>query len=100
LLADRADLERRPLTVELSVASEGGATLWSQTIEPSQPLDVPRRFEIELPDPPGGGRYLLIRSSHCFVPLNLGLTYDPRRLGVRVTELRFRTKADTDISSH
>ena len=36
-------------------------------------------------------RILELRPSHCYVPLNLGITYDPRRLGVRVKELRFRT---------
>jgi hypothetical protein len=97
LLAERPDLKRRPLAIDLSVAAENGATVWSHSLEVNRPSSEPRRFTIELPEPPSRGRFLLVKSSHCFVPLNLGLTYDPRRLGVRVPELRFRTRAGTDV---
>jgi hypothetical protein len=96
LSADRQDLERRPLTVELSVL-EGEAALWSESLELSQPMKEPRQFTIELPGPPSDGRLLVIKASHCLVPLNLGLTYEPRRLGVRVQELHFFTKDGSEV---
>lgn len=97
LSADRPDLQRRPLTVELSVSKEGGATLWSQTLDLSEPLEGTRQFAIELPESSNDARFLVIKASHCLVPLNLGLTYDPRRLGVRVRELHFFTNAGEEI---
>ena len=71
--------------------------LWSKTLKVSQPHSKPQRFTIELPEPPDGGRILQMKTSHCFVPLNLGLTYDPRRLGVRVMELRFLAQGGNEV---
>ena len=50
-----------------------------------------------MPESPDGKRFLELKPSHCYVPLNLGVTYDPRRLGVRVKELRFLTAAGVEI---
>ena len=50
-----------------------------------------------MPDSPDGKRVVELKPSHCFVPLNLGITYDPRRLGVRVKDLRFLTAAGDEV---
>ena len=55
-----------------------------------------RSFQLPMPESPDGQRFLELRPSHCYVPLNLGITYDPRRLGVRVKELRFRTASGAE----
>jgi O-antigen ligase len=93
VLADRPDLERRSLDLELSVLSEGGASLAAVRHTFKQRETDPRSFQLSMPESAGGKRLLELKPSHCYVPLNLGITYDPRRLGVRVTELRFRTAA-------
>ena len=49
-----------------------------------------------MPESADGKRFLELKPSHCYVPLNLGVTYDPRRLGVRVNELHFRTAAGVE----
>jgi len=94
LLADRPDLIRRPLDLDTSVVSGGGDLLRTQRDHIASGA-VTQRVELVLPPTVDGKRFLELRPSHCFVPLNLGLTYDPRRLGVRMGEIRFRTPADT-----
>jgi hypothetical protein len=95
--ADRPDLVRRDLTLEVSVASDDGTLLESQKHEFAQPGETPRAVELTAPQSVGGSRYLQLKPSNCLVPLNLGITYDPRRLGVRVKELRFLTVAGDEV---
>jgi hypothetical protein len=77
----------------VSVLADGGSTLASarQTFGARDADSRPTRLELALPESPDGKRILEVKPSNCYVPLNLGKTYDPRRLGVRVKELRFRT---------
>jgi hypothetical protein len=98
LTADRPDLTRRPLAIELSLLAQDGATLWHKTLDMSRPDAERQRIAIDLPGPPSKGRVLQVKTSHCFVPLNLGLRYDPRRLGVRVQDLRFSAEGGAAVN--
>lgn len=93
ILADRPDLTRRPLDLDVSVLSGGETSLATQRYTFTQRDADARSIQLPMPESPDGKRFLELKPSHCFVPLNLGITYDPRRLGVRVKELRFRTAA-------
>lgn len=93
VIADRPDLRRRPLDLDLSVVSGGGASLLTQRYTFMQRSAEERSIELLMPESPDSKRFLELKPSHCFVPLNLGLTYDPRRLGVRVKEVHFLTEA-------
>jgi O-antigen ligase len=96
VLAERPDLDRRPLDLDLSILSGGGASLATERSTFTRRDPDPRSFQLPMPESPDGKRFLELKPSHCYVPLNLGVTYDPRRLGVRVTELRFRTAAGVE----
>lgn len=96
VVADRPDLARRPLDLEISVLSESGSLLWTQNYAFTKRDSEPRELQLRIPETLNGKRFLELRPSHCFVPLNLGITYDPRHLGVRVRELRFRTAAGVE----
>jgi O-antigen ligase len=96
VLADRPDLDRRTLELDLSVLSGGGLSLASERFNFAQREFDPRHIQLAIPASPDGKRFLELRPSHCYVPLNLGITYDPRRLGVRVKELRFLTATDVE----
>ena len=89
--ADRPDVERRPLAAHVSVTADSKTDLDSHELLFSQLKAAPETVILELPDV-GGKRFLDVQLSHCYVPLNLGLTYDPRRLGVHVQDLRFLTR--------
>lgn len=93
MIADRPDLGRRPLDLDLSVVSGDGSPLATQRYTFMQRGAETRGIELHIPESPDGKRFLELKPSHCFVPLNLGLTYDPRRLGVRVMQLHYLTKA-------
>jgi O-antigen ligase len=97
VLADRPDLDRRPLDLDLSVLSGSGSSLGSQTYKFTRREARPRSFQVPTPESSDGKRFLELKPSHCYVPLNLGITYDPRRLGVRVNQLRFLTTSGVEI---
>ena len=97
VLADRPDLDRRPLELDLSVLSGSGSSLHRQSYKFTRREASPRSFQLPIPESSDGKRFLELKPSHCYVPLNLGITYDPRRLGVRVNELRFLTIAGVEI---
>lgn len=97
LSADRPDLLRRPLDLDASILSSGGALLATQRFRFERPDEAVRKIELVLPEGGDGERYLELKPSHCYVPLNLGITYDPRRLGVQVKELRFRTATGGEV---
>ena len=98
ILADRPDLARRPLDLDLSVLSGGEKSLATQRYTFTQRDADARSIQLPMSQSPDGKRFLELKAAHCYVPLNLGITYDPRRLGVRVMELRFRTNAG-DVAS-
>ena len=95
--ADRPDLDRRPLDVDLLIRSESGSLLATRRHTFTQRNSDQRSFQLPIPESTDGKRFLEVKPSRCYVPLNLGITYDPRRLGVRVKELRFRTAAGDEI---
>jgi O-antigen ligase len=97
VLADRPDLDRRPLDLDLSVLSGGGTPLETERHTLKQRDSNAKVFQLPVPESPDGKRFVELKPSHCYVPLNMGKTYDPRRLGVRVKELRFRTTAGDEI---
>ena len=90
VLADRADLDRRSLNLAVSIVSGEGEPLATvRHTFASRQVDV-QKLELATPQALGGKRFLELKPSNCYVPLNFGVTYDPRRLGIRVNELRFR----------
>jgi hypothetical protein len=91
VLADRPDLPRRPLDLDVSFLSGSGKSLAIERHTFVQRASEPKRIELQVPESPDGKRFLELKPSHCFVPLNLGITYDPRRLGVHLTETRLFT---------
>lgn len=91
LSAAQPNASSRPLVVEIAVIDSSATAVWSRTLEVPRHSDVPFRFAIELPRWSQSANYLSVRASHCYVPLNLGVTYDSRTLGVHIDELRFET---------
>ena len=91
--AEHPDMSRRPLRVDVSVADANGNVAWARTVNSHERPTAPIRFEIDVPEQNSVQQYLTIKTSHCFVPLNAGLGYDPRRLGVRVTKLLYFSKS-------
>ncbi len=87
--ADRPDLERRPLEVGVTIMKDAHEVLASETISPQDRMRV-QRMSIDLSGKVEVNRHLSVRSSHCYVPLNLGVTYDSRLLGVRIEDLQFK----------
>jgi O-antigen ligase len=88
--ADRPDLERRPMSFELSAARAGGSELSSMSVDVAQRLAETQVIILKLPDV-GSTRILQVRTSNCYVPQNLGVTTDSRRLGLILQEARFLT---------
>lgn len=95
--ASRPDLLRRPLALDASIIGSRGALLATQRFRFGRTDETVRAIELVLPQGGDGERYLELKPSHCYVPLNLGITYDPRRLGVHVKELRFRSAAGDEV---
>jgi O-antigen ligase len=94
--ADSPDLDRRPLDLQVSIIDRLGLLLATSRHHFAQRDSGTRRIELGLPESPNDERILELRPSHCYVPLNLGVTYDIRRLGVRVEEMRFRAASAID----
>lgn len=86
--ADRPDLERRPLEVAITIMRDAHEVLASETFSPKDRVGV-QRMSLDLSGKVEVNRYISVRSSHCYVPLNLGVTYDSRLLGVRIEDLQF-----------
>ena len=96
VLADRPDLDRRPVRLDLSIMTGGGSSLATLRHTFVRRETVADRFELTIPQSADGKRFLELKPSSCYVPLNLGVTYDPRRLGLRVNEIRFSTAAGVE----
>jgi hypothetical protein len=99
LVADRPDLDRRSLEVGFSVLSGSGSPVEIGRHSFIGRDSNPRWLQFPLPNPTSrdATRYLQLKPSHCYVPLNFGVSYDPRRLGVRVKALRYRTAEGVEI---
>jgi hypothetical protein len=97
IVADRPDLARRPLDLDVSVLSGDGSSLATRRYTFFEPDQQARLVQLRIPESPDDKRFVELRPSHCYVPLNLGITYDPRRLGVRVKELHFTSAAGDEI---
>ena len=87
--ADRPDLERRPLEVGITIMKDAHEVLASETFSPQDRMGV-QRMSLDLSGKGEVNRHISVRSSHCYVPLNLGVTYDSRLLGVRIEDLQFK----------
>ena len=97
LAAERPDLTRRPLSIELSVLAGSVQSSNLGRIMFTERERGPTLLQIALPDSLTGKPLIEVMPRHCFVPLNLGITYDPRRLGVQVKNLRFLTAAGDEV---
>ena len=84
---------RRSLDVELALLDEKDALLHQAELRFERGDAEPRRVDLPLGAAVDRKRFLEVRPSHCFVPLNLGYAldskHDTRRLGARITNLRF-----------
>lgn len=97
VLADRPDLVRRSLDLDVSIVSSDVAPLATlRHTFASRQVDI-QKLELTMPQALGGKRFLELKPSHCYVPLNLGVTYDPRRLGIQVNEVRFRAADGAEV---
>jgi O-antigen ligase len=97
VIAENPGLERRRLDLDLSVLSGGGVLLATEQYSFTERNRDPRSFQLPIPESPDGKRFLEVKPFPCYIPLNFGITYDPRRLGVRVNALRFRTADGGDV---
>jgi hypothetical protein len=95
--AERPDLDRRPLDLDVTILGAGGRRLAGERLKIGQGESQPRQIERQIPDAPEEKLFLEIKPSNCYVPLNLGITYDPRRLGAQVKDLRFLTEAGIEV---
>jgi hypothetical protein len=78
------------MSFEFSAARSGGSVLSTMTVDVAQRLAETQVIILELPDV-GSTRILQVRTSNCYVPQNLGVTTDSRRLGLILQEARFLT---------
>jgi hypothetical protein len=89
------EIARRSLDVDLALVDGGGRLVQHEAARFDRGDLGPRTLSLKLDASPDGKRFLEIRPSHCFVPLNLGLAlnqkHDTRRLGFLVRELSFMT---------
>jgi O-antigen ligase len=85
----RRDLTKRPVEIMASVNASDGTAIEQTVLRADRPdlHLVPVAFD--LPDGPDSQRTVQVRTSSCYVPLNLGDMYDPRPLGLRVPSVRF-----------
>jgi O-antigen ligase len=86
VLADRPDLSRSALNLDVVVVEGRKTVLHSENYRFATGQPTSRSIDVPVPTSLVDWRYLELRTSRCYVPLNLGITYDPRPLGVRVTE--------------
>ena len=89
------DIARRSLDVELALVDGQGRLVQNEAARFERGDLGPRTLNLKLDPSPDAKRFLEVRPSHCFVPLNLGLAlnqkHDTRRLGLVVRELSFMT---------
>lgn len=88
-------VSRRPLSVALAVVDAVGGQRSAEKLIFAQGDVQARTVDLQLGSA-GGARYIKMRVSHCFVPLDLGYAmngrHETRRLGVRVPQLAFLSK--------
>jgi O-antigen ligase len=85
---ERPDVGWRSVSILASILTDG-EVLERVQVQAADANEPP--YTIRLPLSPAGAstRELLIESSNCYVPLNFGVTYDPRRLGFKLRAVRF-----------
>ena len=92
IASDRPDLMYRSATLEVSVIGKSGPMVEAGRYSLSRGVEG-RLIRFALPEGPEAERFLELKTSNCYVPLNLGVTYDPRHLGVQLRASHFRTAA-------
>jgi hypothetical protein len=96
---ERPDVAWREVWVEAAVELADGTLAEHVRFRPMDPAEPPAEVVFNLLPVSASKRTLLIASSNCYVPLNLGVTYDPRRLGVKVAALRFFDANGSPVSA-
>lgn len=87
LQADHFQLARRGLEVEVAIIEGRGRKLSAGQYKFSNEDEMTRSVSLEVPSSLIDWRYLEVKPSRCYVPLNLGIGYDPRLLGIRVVKI-------------
>jgi hypothetical protein len=75
--------------VEIELADEAGVAIARRVIAFTEGRADPVAVSMTFEQAPGRKHFLLVRPSHCYVPLNVGRGHDGRHLGVRVQSLQF-----------
>jgi hypothetical protein len=89
------DVERRPLKIEISASEKGKSTLIQ-----SLSVHTHDSLPIEIGSSQLAGKDLIsIRTSRCYVPLNLGVAFDPRPLGFQLKDLQISKRLSPSINS-
>ena len=91
LSGTQPDVARRPLPAMLSLVHPERGTLSSTTITFNK--DAPTRIELNLPEGviANDTQYrAVLRLQRCFIPKNMGINADDRRLGVRIQSVETR----------
>jgi hypothetical protein len=93
--ANRPDVPRRSTTLDIALLDRNAVIEVERYPVHREP--EPRSIQFALPETSKGERFLELKTSNCYVPLNLGVTYDPRHLGVQVRGTRFRAADGEEI---
>jgi hypothetical protein len=94
---ERPDVAWRPVTFVASVYDADGAVIDRKELLAERPDEPPVTVAFALPSQTSG-LTLQIQSSSCYLPLNYGVKYDPRRLGFRVRAVRVLDDAGRAIT--
>jgi O-antigen ligase len=89
-LPGHPDVGRRPLSVSISIEGSKGQNIWESTVRYPREVHETQNIRVEVPPYAGEPLSIAIRTSRCFVPLNLGLSLDSRRLGVHLNALELQ----------
>ena len=93
----RPDVESRKVDLEVSILASDGSLLQRKEHRAVRMGDGPPLL-FDLTSLAGTARVMTLKTSNCFTPLNAGLAYDPRRLGVRIESLRFYDERGTSLT--
>jgi hypothetical protein len=81
-------LDGRPLNIEVSVRDDASMILLSETL--ALKSTGPRNFSVEIPQinhSAGSNTTLSLKLERCFIPRNLGINEDGRRLGIQIDSI-------------
>ena len=84
LISTQPDVRLRPLLGTLTLVDHNYATVLKQDLSLSK--NEPQKLKLMLPDDVVSGRdyRVELKLDRCFIPRNIGMNGDGRRLGVRI----------------